>query len=176
MKILATHTLLEKEYSRYKTRDFETKNGRLGSWEFIERTHNTRAVVINAYHPDFVVLVKQLRIPMNCFCLEFPAGLIDQGESPEDCSVRELLEETGFTGVVTSISPTLCTSPGLTSELIYMVNMEITGRQGNQQLDECEDIEVVLLPRLKISEALKEYSMQNPDVAIDSKVWLNLVK
>lgn len=176
MKIIATHTLLEREYSRYKTRDFRTKNGRLGSWEFIERTHNTRAVVINAYHPEFVILVKQLRIPMNCICLEFPAGLIDPNETPEDCSVRELLEETGFTGIVTSISPPLCTSPGLTSEMIYMVNMQVTGKQGEQQLDDSEDIEVVLLPRNKICEALKEYALNHPDVVIDSKVWLRYME
>jgi len=172
MKIIETHTLLEREYSRYKTRDFETKNGRSGSWEYIERTSDTRAVVINAYHPEFVVLIKQLRIPMNCYCLEFPAGLIDQGESAENCAVRELLEETGFTGKVTSISPLLCTSPGLTSETVYMVNMQITGQQGLQQLDDSEDIEVVLLPRENISDALKEYLKQNPEVVIDSKVWM----
>lgn len=176
MKIVETHTLLEREYSRYKTRDFQTKNGKSGSWEYIERTSNTRAVVINAYHPDFVILIKQLRVPMNCYCLEFPAGLIDSGESAEDCAVRELLEETGFKGQVTSISPLLCTSPGLTSETVYMVDMAITGDQGLQQLDDSEDIEVVLLPRNSISESLKEYLKNNPEVVIDSKVWMAFIR
>ena len=172
MKILDTEILLEREYSRYKTRNFQTRNGRKGSWEFIERTSDTRAVVINAYHPEYIVLIKQLRLPMNCYCLEFPAGLIDAGESPESSAERELLEETGFTGKVTSISPLLCTSPGLTSETVYMVNMEITGEQDCQQLEDSEDIEVVLLPRANPIPALNDYRLANPEVVIDTKVWL----
>ena len=38
-----------------------------------------------------------------CFlqvAVEFPAGLIDAGDSTEACAVRELREETGLTGKV----------------------------------------------------------------------------
>lgn len=46
-----------------------------------------------------VVLVLQYRPPMENLSLEFPAGLIDAGESATEAAERELFEETyGRTG------------------------------------------------------------------------------
>ena len=41
-------------------------------------------------------------------CIELPAGLSDPGETPEECALRELKEETGYVGVVeTGGSPSI---------------------------------------------------------------------
>jgi ADP-ribose pyrophosphatase len=41
-------------------------------------------------------LVRQFRPAIEAETLEFPAGMLDEGETPEQCCRRELLEETGF--------------------------------------------------------------------------------
>ena len=41
-------------------------------------------------------MVRQYRYPIGEYLLEIPAGKIDKGENPEQCAVRELVEETGF--------------------------------------------------------------------------------
>ncbi|HKE20965.1 MAG TPA: NUDIX hydrolase [Bryobacteraceae bacterium] len=43
-----------------------------------------------------VLAVRQYRPAVEQFVIEFPAGNIDRGESPEQCARRELVEETGY--------------------------------------------------------------------------------
>ena len=47
-----------------------------------------------------ILLQKQFRPPVEKVTIEVPAGLIDSGETAEDCAVRELKEETGYIGEV----------------------------------------------------------------------------
>lgn len=43
-----------------------------------------------------IILVKQYRYPVGKITYEIPAGKLDRKESPIDCAIRELKEETGF--------------------------------------------------------------------------------
>ena len=45
-----------------------------------------------------IVLEKQWRPPVHATVIEVPAGLMDPGETPETCALRELKEETGYIG------------------------------------------------------------------------------
>jgi 8-oxo-dGTP pyrophosphatase MutT (NUDIX family) len=54
-------------------------------------------IAIVARTPDGQIpIVRQYRPALERFTWELPAGLVDEGESPERCCRRELLEETGF--------------------------------------------------------------------------------
>ena len=45
---------------------------------------------------DYFLMVEQWRHGANQLCKEFPGGVIDRGETPEQGALRELLEETGY--------------------------------------------------------------------------------
>ncbi|KAJ4498391.1 NUDIX hydrolase domain-like protein [Lentinula lateritia] len=49
----------------------------------------------NSFSPSSVV-VEQYRPPIGKFIIELPAGLVDEGETPEQAAIRELEEETGY--------------------------------------------------------------------------------
>ncbi len=45
---------------------------------------------------DSVFLIRQYRYPLDDYIWEIPAGTLEEGESPEECAIRELEEETGL--------------------------------------------------------------------------------
>ena len=59
---------------------------------------NGDAVIIVPITKDnkFVVIVESRPNTNETVCIEFPAGMVDPGETHEEAAVRELLEETGY--------------------------------------------------------------------------------
>jgi ADP-ribose pyrophosphatase len=57
--------------------------------------------------------------------VEFPAGLIDEGETVEQAALRELREETGYIGemcrTIPQVSRVVCMSPGVADESVRIV-------------------------------------------------------
>lgn len=84
-------------------------------------------VLQRTLHHECVILVKQFRPPMGSYCLEFPAGFIEDGESPEAAALRELEEETGYKGEVAECSPAVCMDPGLSNCTTHVVTVTING-------------------------------------------------
>jgi 8-oxo-dGDP phosphatase len=80
------------------------------------------AVAVAALDDDGrLLLIRQYRHPVRALMWEIPAGLLDQeGEPPEICARRELLEEAGVTARVLTPLLTLALSPGGTSERIQI--------------------------------------------------------
>ena len=63
------------------------------------------AVLKDSSNDPKTIIVRQYRPPLDAYTIELPAGLIDEGETYAKAALRELKEETGYVGVVKSISP-----------------------------------------------------------------------
>ena len=77
------------------------------------------AVGIIAIQDQQLLLVRQYRYAIAQETLEIPAGKLDPQETPLDCAVRELREETGYRGTMEHIS-TFYSTPGFTDEVMHL--------------------------------------------------------
>ena len=73
----------------------EFSNGNHEVWDYIH--HKGAAAVIPVMDDGRLLMVRQYRNALDRFTLELPAGGLDQADEPgQDCSARELEEETGY--------------------------------------------------------------------------------
>ncbi|MFH4979324.1 hypothetical protein AB6A40_006033 [Gnathostoma spinigerum] len=164
--------LHEGKWLRLQSVGFRKPGGPQGQvWESVHRVTKASANGVDGVDiipilfkdgKKFFVLVKQYRIPLSGFSLEFPAGLVDRNESVEGAGLRELKEETGYTAnkVISVSKGKQMLDPGLSDDSVAIITVEIDGdelinQNPEQHLDEGESIEVVLVECSKIMEYLK---------------------
>ncbi|HEY4440587.1 MAG TPA: NUDIX hydrolase [Candidatus Elarobacter sp.] len=104
--------------------------------------------VIFALTPDdMVVLVRQYKHGIAEIVTELPAGGVDPGESPAECAVRELAEETGYTGGPPIHVRSFMTDPTNSDSRFHLYLIRDAVQTGEQQTDLTEEIEVILARR-----------------------------
>ena len=144
-------------------------------WESISRS-NTRKilVVIAKLRPSKrYVLIKQFRPAIDNIVIGFPAGLAES-EDIEKEALKELKEETGFSGKITEISPNLAFNPALSDENVQVVSVEVDEYAPEninpvQQLEPDEEIEVVLVEEINVKSFL--IAEQKKGILIGIALW-----
>lgn len=106
-------------------------------------------IIIPEINDDFL-MVKQWRHGINELSIEFPGGVVDKNELPENAAKRELLEETGFiTNKITKIGE-LNPNPALFNNKVHIFLAQDLQQQSKQNLDEDEFINFLTIPKNEV--------------------------
>jgi ADP-ribose pyrophosphatase len=115
-----------------------------------------------------ILMLRQYRYAAGGYLYEIPAGRLDEGETPVECAVRELKEETGCTASHIEPMTSVLTTPGFTDEVIHIfMATGLTHGEHNREADEFVDLVI-----MRLSEALERIS--SGDIT-DSKTALALM-
>ncbi len=95
---------------------------------------------------DDLVLVRQFRFGTGDYSLEIPGGMIERGEDPVTAAMRELREETGFTGARARLLGSVHPNPALQANRCHFVLVEDAASTVAMAWDADEEIAVTTAP------------------------------
>lgn len=163
------------KWLQLSTIKYRAHDGMEHTWECADRVASNGAVVIIPLlkSTNEIILVRQYRPPVDGFVIEFPAGLIDDGETAASTAKRELIEETGYHGSVITVSCNTYNSPGMSGERTEIAIVEIdeayhVNNPPVPQMEGTEDIETFIVKRDKLLEFIQQAEVAGD--GIDSKV------
>ncbi|MDR0909510.1 MAG: NUDIX hydrolase [Spirochaetaceae bacterium] len=96
------------------------------------------------------LMVRQWRHGEKAVSLEFPGGVAEQGETPEEAARRELQEETGYKAEKLSLLATMNPNSAFMTNHVHIFLAEGLSKAGSQDLDSDEFINVELVEEAEV--------------------------
>ena len=146
-------------------------NGKASEYEIIH--HRGAVVLLPSLGGNQYLLIHQYRPSLHRTLWEFPAGTLEAGENTRRAAARELKEETGYRAGSLKKVLEFYSSPGLTTEKMYLFlakGLRIHGGHARPILDLDED--EILVPKVFSLRQL-EKMVQQGDI-IDAKTIIGV--
>ena len=140
LKKISEETIHQNPWWTYKHDKYEKPNGEEGDYYYCETPGNV--MIIPVLNDGSLVLTLQQRYLREKQSIEFPCGGLLQDGSLLDAAKRELLEETGCTADEFIKIGEFEGVNGLVKDMCH-VFLAYVDSQGEQQLDDTEEIEVL---------------------------------
>ena len=144
-RILSSAYPIETPFLRLRADRVELPSGAVVE-EYYVRESRGFSVVFALTPETQVVLVRQYKHGIAEIVTELPAGAIDPDETPEECAVRELSEETGYAGGTVEHVRTFLTDPTNSDSRYHLFIVRDAVPTHEPDPDETEEIDVLLAP------------------------------
>ncbi len=145
-KILSREILFDSPYCPLEKHVVLLPNGKKTEW-FVN-TSGDAVIVIPVLKSGKILLQKNYKHGCRSIVTEFCAGFIDKGETPRAAALRELMEETGYTGVPHKVAEIFVNPTGSIMKYHYFLVTDCV-KSGKQKLESAEQITLFLVPDFK---------------------------
>ena len=177
MKLIGIDTLNSNKFLNFYLAQYEDNKSNISNYYFASRNKTQDLACVLADRNSYikpnaieaftyidnedercVVMIREFRKPLNSYVYSFPAGLIEEGESPEIALCREVKEEIG--GIIDTFNfcqnYPLAMCAGLTDESNMLAVVKLKRAEVSaQNLDENEVIDVVKFDPYSLAEKIK---------------------
>jgi ADP-ribose pyrophosphatase len=120
------------------------RNGQVRKRIYVD--HPQAAAIVPFVSDNEIIMVSQYRYALGRETLEIPAGKLDNAENPEQCILRELVEETGYEAKHIKWLYTYAPAIGYSNELIHLyVGRDLKKLETKIDEDEISSVKILTL-------------------------------
>ena len=137
MKFIKLEKVKDGKYLKNYEITYLNKAGKEKKYEMVSRKEladitdigkRASGVSIVAFHEDKLLLLREFRMSVNKTIFNLCAGMIEEGESIEECISRELYEETGLSiSNIRAILPPSYSAVGISDMETYIAIVDVEG-------------------------------------------------
>lgn len=140
--LLDSKYVIQRPWATLRVDKLQLPNGNIKE-EYYVLEYPTWVNMIGITEQETLLFVRQYRHGAGKVLVELPAGVVEDGEAPEDAARREMLEETGYAFDSIEYIGELYANPATSGNITYTYLLRGGKKMQEQCLDNSEDIEVV---------------------------------
>lgn len=172
-KVISTKVIYKGKLINVRIDEIILKDGSKYSREIVE--HPGAVVILAFLDNDTILMVRQYRRAADKVLLELPAGTLNSNETPEECALRELEEETGYRAHKIEKLGSFYIAPGYSTEKIHaFFAKELEERRQRLEIDEDIKVEKVRIKDLLVM--INEGKIEDAKTLASLLLFLNRAK
>jgi len=152
-KFISGETVYSGKFITVEKRKYRLCDGKEAQRDIVVHPEACAVVALNS--TGDIYLVEQYRAAFDKILLEIPAGKLDPGETPKECLIRELKEETGLKAGKLTLLTSIAVSPGFCTEVIHIYLAEELS-EGETNPDDDEHLLVSKMSLAEVKKAVKD--------------------
>lgn len=160
-KLLKTEYLVDAPWLKVAKETCELPNGKVID-DFYTLWQPDWVLILARTTEGKWVMTEQYRHGTGKIALEFPAGIIDKGETPEQAAIRELQEECGYRAATTKYLGAFPVNPDRHRGVFHVVFIDGVVKGGSTHFDSTEDIESLELSDEDLQKKMADGSLNHP--------------